>query len=139
MSSRYQSESSWRPSTRSNSATSARANYREPNAFQDSTAALDRGIEARVAEVAADVARAMDAYEIDRAVRPILPLIDDLSNWYLRRSRDRMREGAEAGDRAAALATMRWALPEISTIVAPNAPFIAELLPHSFGPEFLGK
>jgi isoleucyl-tRNA synthetase len=99
-----------------------------PAASADSPYSLDRWMAARVAETAAETARAMDAYEIDRAVRPILPLIDDLSNWFLRRSRDRMREGAPAGEKSAALATMRWALLEISKILAPFAPFIAEHL-----------
>ncbi len=97
-----------------------------PEAGADSVAALDRWLVARVAEAAAEVGRAMDAYELDRAARPILPLIDDLSNWFLRRSRDRMREGAALGEKSAALRTMRWALVEISKILAPLAPFLAE-------------
>jgi isoleucyl-tRNA synthetase len=92
----------------------------------DSPAALDRWMVARVAETAAEVGRAMEAYEIDRAVRPILPLVDDLSNWFLRRSRDRMREGAPLGEKSAAVRTMRWSLIEISKILAPFAPFLAE-------------
>lgn len=92
----------------------------------DSPAALDRWMVARVAEAAAETGRAMDAYEIDRAVRPILPLVDDLSNWFLRRSRDRMREGAPLGEKSAAVRTMRFALIEISKILAPFAPFLAE-------------
>lgn len=104
-----------------------------PAPAADSVATLDRWMVARVAEVAAETARAMDAYELDRAVRPILPLVDDLSNWFLRRSRDRMREGAALGEKTAALATMRWALVEISKILAPFAPFLAEHLYRSAG------
>lgn len=99
-----------------------------PAAAADSSATLDRWMVSRVGEVADEVARAMDAREIDRAVRPILPLVDDLSNWFLRRSRDRMREGAPLGEKSAAVRTMRWSLLEISKIIAPFAPFLAEHL-----------
>jgi isoleucyl-tRNA synthetase len=102
-----------------------------PAPAADSRYALDRWMVARVAEAAAAVSAGMDAYEIDRAVRPILPLVDDLSNWFLRRSRERMREGAAAGEKASALATLRWALVEISKLIAPFAPFLAEHLYQS--------
>ena len=54
--------------------------------------------------------------------------IDDLSTWYLRRSRDRMRAGAEPADRAAAFATLHDALVGPSRMLAPILPFLADAM-----------
>ncbi|HYF10265.1 MAG TPA: class I tRNA ligase family protein, partial [Candidatus Paceibacterota bacterium] len=71
-----------------------------------------------------EVTKGMEAYELDTAVRPVFSLIDDLSTWYLRRSRERIKEGgAEA---AAALDTLREVLRTTALLLAPFAPFVAE-------------
>jgi isoleucyl-tRNA synthetase len=92
-----------------------------------STHALDRWIVARVSEVHAEVTKAMNAYELDRAVRPLMEFVDDLSTWYLRRSRERLK-GDDELDKKAALATTRWVLREYAKMAAPFAPFIADWL-----------
>ncbi len=89
---------------------------------------LDRWILSRSAGLAADAGAALDDYDAVTATRAISAFIDDLSTWYLRRSRDRMRAGAEPADRDAAFATLHAALVTLSRTVAPILPFLSETL-----------
>ncbi len=86
---------------------------------------LDRWIVARWFEMHAEVTHHLDTHELDRATRPIMPFLDDLSTWYLRRSRDRFKSD-DADDRAAAAETTGWILLQFSKLIAPFMPFIAE-------------
>lgn len=65
-----------------------------------------------------------EKYQLDTATRPIAGFIDDLSVWYLRRSRDRFKE--EGKDKQEALATLRFVLHRLALVMAPTAPFFAE-------------
>lgn len=93
----------------------------------DSPHVLDSWILARLHELREKETQAMDAYELDRAARPIADFIDDLSTWYLRRSRDRFKSD-DAEDKAYALATTRYVLMELAKLMAPFMPFYADLL-----------
>ncbi|MEN9558758.1 MAG: hypothetical protein RL141_1127 [Candidatus Parcubacteria bacterium] len=86
---------------------------------------LDRWLYARLHALIRDMTVAYDGYELVRAVRPIRGFIDDLSTWWLRRSRDRMKEG-RPGDRLDALKTLREVLLDLSALLAPAAPFLAD-------------
>ncbi|MBY0110966.1 class I tRNA ligase family protein [Patescibacteria group bacterium] len=86
---------------------------------------LDKWIWARFSEVLADSTDAFDRYDVVRATRPFKDFIDDLSTWYLRRSRDRVK-GEDEEDRQAALLTLRHILREFSKVIAPAMPFIAD-------------
>src|SRR3989339_1264657 len=57
----------------------------------ESTHVLDRWIVARWKETHAEVTHYLDTHELDKATRPLMPFLDDLSTWYLRRSRDRFK------------------------------------------------
>ncbi len=94
---------------------------------EKSTNVLDKWIMARLSEVAHEVTEGMEGYELDRATRPITGFIDDLSVWYVRRSRERLKYGDEA-DQKATLATLRYVLHTLSLIIAPSMPFFAEHL-----------
>ncbi|MBU6323610.1 class I tRNA ligase family protein [Patescibacteria group bacterium] len=96
----------------------------ETPASAASTHVLDRWILARLAELAEESTAGFERYELDRATRPLAAFIDDLSAWYVRRSRERFKE--EGKDKAAALATLRYVLRESAKVMAPSMPFLAE-------------
>jgi isoleucyl-tRNA synthetase len=75
----------------------------------------------RVSETIAKSTEAFDAYDLYTASRATAALIEDLSQWYVRRVRDRVRDGD-----AAALTTLRDTLQAIAVLLAPLTPFIAE-------------
>lgn len=85
---------------------------------------LDRWICSRLAELEQEVRTQLDAYVIDKAARPIMDFVDDLSTWYVRRSRDRFKEAG--ADMTHALQTTRYVLQTFATIIAPFTPFVAE-------------
>ncbi len=91
-------------------------------------ALLDRWILSRAAGLAAEVGTRLDDVDAVAAARAVSAFIDDLSTWYLRRSRDRMRTGAEAADREAAFATLHAALVTLTRTIAPILPFLSETL-----------
>jgi isoleucyl-tRNA synthetase len=86
---------------------------------------LDIWIMTRLAELAKEVTDNLEKYEIDRATRPFADFIDDLSTWYLRRSRDRFKsENLE--EKNTAFSTIRTVLVDLSKLLAPFMPFLAE-------------
>ncbi len=88
---------------------------------------LDQWIFARLGELVSEVEEGMENYELDRATRPFMLFIDDLSTWYLRRSRDRLKgKDGEEQDMNDAWATLRCVLLELSKTLAPFMPFLAE-------------
>ncbi|HET9641679.1 MAG TPA: isoleucine--tRNA ligase, partial [Candidatus Paceibacterota bacterium] len=87
---------------------------------------LDRWMLARLAETTRAITAAYDSYDLNAATRPLAPFIDDLSAWYVRRSRDRFKE--EGTDKQDALATLRFALARLARLMAPAMPFVAEEL-----------
>ena len=93
----------------------------------ESTHVLDRWILTRANELIKGVTEGMEKYELDRATRPINDFIDDLSTWYLRRSRERFK-GEDEHDKQAALLTTRRVLIILSKVMAPFMPFYAEYL-----------
>ncbi|MFT7328310.1 MAG: isoleucyl-tRNA synthetase [Crocinitomicaceae bacterium] len=93
--------------------------------ISDSDNILDQWIMARLAELENEVRTNLESYELDRAARPIFDFVDDFSTWYIRRSRDRFK-GEDIEDKKRALGTTRKVLIEMSKIIAPFVPFIAE-------------
>jgi isoleucyl-tRNA synthetase len=87
---------------------------------------LDKWIIARLDELTKQLTDGFENYKLDVATRPLALFIDDLSAWYLRRSRDRFKE--ESADKVAALATLRFVLHRLSLLIAPTTPFFAEYL-----------
>jgi isoleucyl-tRNA synthetase len=89
---------------------------------------LDRWIVARLNEVIGEMTEAADAYQLARALRPLRGLVDDLSNWYVRRSRRRFWKSEDDGDKAAAYVTLHYVLSKIAQLLAPWSPFVADKL-----------
>ena len=99
---------------------------------------LDIWIISRLHELVAEVEKQMDAYNIPDALSPILPFLDDASNWYVRRSRRRFwrsskgAAGAEDdGDKSDAYRTLHYVLVRLGYLLAPFTPFLAEELYHN--------
>ena len=86
---------------------------------------LDMWIAVRLKELVTTVSSALNRYELDRADRPFSDFVDDLSTWYLRRSRDRFKSD-DVKDKKMATETTRWVLFEMSKALAPFMPFLAE-------------
>ena len=99
-----------------------------------STNALDLWILARLNEVISKVTIGLSSYELDRGAREIMDFVDDLSTWYLRRSRDRFKDD-DIANREAALDTTFMVLKTLSLILAPYTPFFAEMLYKLIGEE----
>ncbi|MFT5036825.1 MAG: isoleucyl-tRNA synthetase [Candidatus Azotimanducaceae bacterium] len=97
------------------------------NCISDSEHVLDRWIMARSNELTKEATQGFKNYEIDKATRPVTDFIDDLSVWYLRRSRDRLK-GTDVEDKKLALGTLRYVLQNLSLVIAPSMPFYAEYL-----------
>ncbi len=86
---------------------------------------LDRWLFSRFHALLADVTKSMNSYELAAASRPLKAFVDDLSTWWLRRSRERFKSEHEF-ERMDALRTLKEILEEFSKVIAPFMPFIAE-------------
>ncbi len=93
---------------------------------------LDRWLYSRLMSVANTVTQGMDEYDLVAASRPLRPWVDDISTWWLRRSRERMK-GADQYDKLDALRTLREVLLETARLMAPFTPFFAEKLYQELG------
>lgn len=87
---------------------------------------LDKWIMSRLHSTIRTVTSAYDAYEIVSATRPLLDFVQDLSLWYVRRSRDRVK--SDERDATEALETLERVLFEYARLIAPVTPFLAEVI-----------
>lgn len=87
---------------------------------------LDRWIRSSLESLAAKVTTAMDNYDLQNAARPFVGFIDDLTNWYIRRSRRRFWKSQDDDDKDQAYRTLSYVLLQLSKIAAPFVPFISE-------------
>ncbi len=92
---------------------------------------LDIWIVSRLHQLIAEVERNMDDYNIPDAMSPILPFLDDASNWYVRRSRRRFWKSEDDGDKNDAYKTLHYVLVRLAYVLAPFTPFLAEELYHN--------
>jgi len=104
----------WTPSTR-NSKLATRNN-------------LDSWILARLQQVVAETTAALDDYYAYKAALPLTEFLDDLSNWFVRRSRRRFWKSEADADKQAAYATLYEVLVTLTQLLAPFVPFITEHL-----------
>ncbi len=102
--------------------------YADGNTHADdphSTHVLDKWIVTRLHQTIRQATNAMDTYDTITACKSITSLVDDLSTWYLRRSRDRFK-GEDERDKSDATRTLAHVLHELSKTIAPITPFLAE-------------
>ena len=100
----------------------ARASDWNPaDASLDNLTDLDRWAVSQATRLARDVDQALEQFDTQRAGRFIAEFVDDLSNWYVRRSRRRFWDGEQA-----ALSTLHHCLKVVTQVMAPFTPFITE-------------
>ncbi len=87
---------------------------------------LDRWIVSRLHSLIADVRRGLDANDFLNPAKAIETFVDELSNWYVRRSRDRFWGSGLGEDKVSAYQTLREVLLTLSRLLAPYTPFVAE-------------
>ncbi|MCL2095164.1 isoleucine--tRNA ligase [Candidatus Saccharibacteria bacterium] len=89
---------------------------------------LDLWVISRLHQLKSDITRNMDAYNIPDAMSPIIPFLDDASNWFVRRSRRRFWKTEDDSDKNDAYTTLYTVLEQLALVLAPFTPFLAEEL-----------
>ncbi len=87
---------------------------------------LDRWIVSELHKLIGEVDMNMQGYDLVKATRPFELFVDNLSNWYIRRSRKRFWKSENDGDKNSAYETLHYVLVELAKTMAPFCPFIAE-------------
>ncbi|MDC7234653.1 MAG: isoleucine--tRNA ligase [Spirochaetales bacterium] len=96
----------------------------EPPANPDNP--LDQWILSETLHLVEDVTAQLDAYDVQKAIEPILRFIDLLNNWYIRRSRRRFWKSENDGDKMQAYGTLWHALMTLVKVASPFIPFVTE-------------
>jgi len=102
------------------------ANWK-PSADVGQLTALDKWILSELHTLVANVTEAYEKYDVTAATRPIEKFVDDLSNWYLRRSRRRFWKSESETDKAA-YSTLYECLVTVAKLLAPAMPFMSDAL-----------
>ena len=97
-----------------------------PEDLVDPKCLIDRWIVSRTERLISDVEKGMDAYDLNKAVEPLVGFIDQLTNWYIRRNRTRFWADENTLDRKEAFSTLYQVLLTLSKVAAPFIPFISD-------------
>ena len=89
---------------------------------------LDIWVISRVYQLRNEITEGMQEYNIPKTLQSVVPFIEDLSNWYVRRSRRRFNKNDDQNDKLQAFATLHYVLIYLSKILAPFTPFLSEEL-----------
>ncbi|PKN94989.1 MAG: isoleucine--tRNA ligase [Chloroflexi bacterium HGW-Chloroflexi-6] len=89
---------------------------------------LDKWLLSELNTLVRDVTEALEHYDVTGATRPLEKFVENLSTWYLRRSRRRFWKSDSDSDKQAAYATLHTALVTLSNLLAPTMPFLADEL-----------
>lgn len=92
-----------------------------------STHVLDTWILAKLHTTTKEVSENLEGYRLAEAARPLIAFVTELSQWYIRRSRERLK-GDDTKDKQAALHTLRFVLLTTCKLLAPFTPFVAETI-----------
>ncbi len=92
---------------------------------------LDIWVVSRVHMLRDEIVEGMEQYNLPKATAGILPFADDLSNWFVRRSRRRFWKSEDSADKMEAYATLYYVLLHLSKLIAPFVPFLSEELYHN--------
>ncbi len=96
---------------------------------------LDQWILSELHTLVRDVTQAYETYDVLGATRPIEGFVDNLSNWYLRRSRRRFWQNDNSQDKLAAYQTLYECLLTIAKLLAPTMPFLSEAIYRNLSTE----
>ena len=96
---------------------------------------LDRWILSEAERLVEQVTAELDAYDLQRAIDPVVNFIDLLNNWYIRRSRRRFWRSENDNDKAQAYATLYSVLLKLVTVAAPFIPFVTEAIYRNLRPD----
>ncbi len=100
---------------------------------------IDIWIFTRLSEIIESTTKSMNEYRLDTATRPFEKFIDDLSTWWLRRSRERLKGDFGENEKSSAIYTLYKVLNEFSKVFAPFMPFLAERIYQSINNNNLNK
>lgn len=87
---------------------------------------LDQWLLSEFNQLIIEVTQNMDEYNLPKATRPLIDFVDNLSNWYIRRSRRRFWKSENDNDKKQAYATLHFVLTELCKLIAPFTPFISD-------------
>ena len=105
---------------------------REPSTLRNGTSnLLDVWIVSRLHQLRDEITAGMEEYNLPKALEGVLPFVDDMSNWFVRRSRRRFSKNEDQEDKQAAFATLYYVLVYLAKLLAPFTPFLAEELYHN--------
>lgn len=102
--------------------------WRPEGEFKKPQALIDRWIVSQVNKLVHEVEVGMDKYDLSLAVEPFVGFVDQLTNWYIRRSRRRFWADEDTPDRREAFETLYYVLMNLVKIAAPFVPFIADAI-----------
>ncbi|MBJ8029586.1 isoleucine--tRNA ligase [Bacillus cereus group sp. N21] len=100
--------------------------YNPKEKYEVKRTKLDEWVLSRLHSTVKQVRNALDEYQFTNAAREIAVLVDEVSNWYVRRSRNRFWESGMNPEKAAAYETLHEVLVTLSKLLAPFTPFVAE-------------
>ena len=103
-------------------------NWKPGSSGEVEYSALDKWVRSSLHTLTRDVTAAMETYDVLGATRPVQEFVEQLSNWYLRRSRRRFWKSESDADKNAAYSTLYECLVTLSKLLAPTMPFIADEL-----------
>lgn len=106
------------------------ANLDKPQALTVNVATneLDRWLLSELNVLVRDVTAAYESYDVTNATRPVEKFVENLSTWYVRRSRRRFWKNDSDTDKQAAYSTLYTALATLARLIAPAMPFLSEEL-----------
>ena len=87
---------------------------------------LDKWITSELNKLISEVRKWYDTYDLQEAAKPVVKFLDNLTNWYIRRSRKRFWKSENDGDKMEAYNTLYDVLVELTKVMAPMTPFITD-------------
>jgi isoleucyl-tRNA synthetase len=103
-------------------------NWNPDKDYKNPAQSIDRWIISLMNKLVNQIEMAMDQYDLNAAIDPIVSFIDQLTNWYIRRSRRRFWQSEKSDDRDEAFSTLYRVLIEFCKLVAPFMPFLSDTL-----------